>query len=65
MASRFIAVENTRAHQVIFGLDEVGIKYTYYGHDDTWDVIAMHGFNSVSNDMRTYERALELVGVIV
>lgn len=65
MASKYIAVESERAHRLISSLDEVGIKYTHYGHDDTWDVIMMHGFSSVSNNMRTYERALELVGVIV
>ena len=65
MASRFLAVENKRAHELIYSLDEIGIKYTFYGYDDTWSVIQMYGFNSVSNNMRTYERALELVGVIV
>jgi len=65
MASKYIAVENDRAHKIIFTLDEVGIKYTFYGHDETWSVIKMHGFNSVSSNMMTYERALELVGVIV
>jgi hypothetical protein len=65
MASKYIAVENDRAHQLIASLDEVGIKWTLFGHDDIWSVIKMHGFSNVSNNMRTYERALELVGVIV
>ena len=66
MVTRYIAVKSEQAHQIISVLDQVGIKYTYYGHDDTWDVIAMHQFTTGSWDSTpcTYERALELVGVI-
>ena len=64
MVARYVAVkEGSEAHDIIDALDVLGIKYDYFGHDEVWSVIKMHNFNRVNSWQRTYERALEKVGV--
>ena len=63
MAVRYVAVKDSEAHDITAALDVLGIKYDYFGHDEVWSVIKMHGFNGVNSWQRTYDRALEKVGV--
>jgi len=64
MASRFVAIKDKEIGDVLQSLDRLGIKYDYFGHDDIWSVVKMHGFNGVSTRQRTYEQALKIVGVV-
>lgn len=62
MAVRYVAVKDSEAFDVMAALDVLGIKYDYFGHDEVWSVIKMHGFNGVG--AVSYESALEKVGVV-
>ncbi len=64
MVSKFIAVKDRNAVDIIISLDALGIKYDYYGHDEIWSVIEIRGFNSASSNQRTYDNALKMVGVV-
>ena len=64
MSARYVAVKDEDAHAIIDALERMKIKHEYYGHDEIWSVIKMHNFDRVSNDQRTYDAALKLVGVV-
>ena len=66
MTVKYLAVKDKLAMDLVDAMDTLGIKYDYFGHDETWSVIAIIGGLDCTNlSVRdTYEGALLSVGVV-
>ena len=45
--------------EVMSSLDRLNVPYEFYGEDDTWSLIQIHGFVYSPPHRRTYEVALD------
>lgn len=61
---RYIAFKDS-PYEVMEALDACNIKYDWYGHDDVWSVLRIHGVASTGTHDSSYEGALSYKGVHV